>query len=141
MGIANLFRKKKNLREDIDIAGNWLIEAMRSSGYSLDYSIESIKEIERFFDENMESGKPKENGLLFDGIGKKMFAIGSYISLILYKNHGWEIITNDNDFEGEINIELTKKGNIIFPVQKVLKRFTNGQEDNLYSYIRIIENK
>ena len=141
MGIFSLLRKKKTLREDIDIASSWLIEAMKSSGYILDYSIDSIKEIERFFNENMESGKPKENGLLYDGLGKKMFAIGSYISMVLYKNHEWEIITNDKDPEGEINIELKKNGNTIFPVQKTMKRFKNGQEDNLYSYIRIIENE
>ena len=88
----------------------------------------------------MESGKPKENGLLFEGIGKKMFAIGSYISMVLYKNHEWEILTNDNDPEGEINIQLTKNGHSIFPVQKAMKRFKNGSEDNLFSYIRIIEN-
>jgi len=33
------------------LASDWVTKALNSSGYKADYSLESIKEIDRFFDE------------------------------------------------------------------------------------------
>ncbi len=43
--------KKHNntLEEDIHLASDWVVKALNSSGYKADYSLESMKEIDRFF--------------------------------------------------------------------------------------------
>lgn len=42
--------KKHNntLQEDIHLASDWVVKALNSSGYKADYSLESMKEIDRF---------------------------------------------------------------------------------------------
>lgn len=44
-------KKKSNntLEEDIPLASDWVTKALNSSGYKADYSLESMKEIDRFF--------------------------------------------------------------------------------------------
>ena len=44
-----LFKKKKpTLSEDINTACEWVVMALNSSGYKADYTLESMKEIDRF---------------------------------------------------------------------------------------------
>lgn len=122
----------------MNTASRWFVHAMATSGYELDYSVESAKEIERFINDNTENGNSKKDGLFSDRIGQKIFAIGSYIALTLYRNYEWQIETDDSDREGELNIKCTKDGVEIFPVQKVISRIKNGEEDNLYAYLKLV---
>lgn len=137
MGILNLFKKNKpTLLEDIRTASEWIIKAFNSSGYKLDYTIESFKEIDRFFDENSEDGKPKAGGLLAEGLSQRLFAIGTYVGETLRKNTtGSRWITDVNDPHAEVNAQIElKKNEVVWPIQKVMKRFQNGSEDSIYSY-------
>ena len=143
MGILNLFKKKKpSLIEDIEKGYNWISSALASSGYSIDFSIESLKEIDRFFDENVENGIPKPNGLLSESKGTRIFGIGSYIGEVIRREYGGEWIVDDNDPNGEINISVKlNNGAVIWPIQRAMKRFSNGNEDGIYAYGRtVVEN-
>lgn len=136
MGLFDIFKKKKpSLKEDIVKAYEWIAMALKSSGYNADFSIESLKEIDRFFDEHTENGQSKAGGLLAESRGSRLFALGSYVGEVLRRNHGgiWE--TDDNDPEGEINIVVRlSSGTIVWPVKRVMKRFKNGSEDGIYVY-------
>ena len=68
--------KKHNntLQEDIHLASDWVVKALNSSGYKADYSLESMKEIDRFFDE-----QSSETGLLSKNRGEILFGLASYI--------------------------------------------------------------
>lgn len=53
-----------------------------------------------------------------------MFAVGSYVGEVIRRHYGGEWRGNDEDPEGEINLGLVLPGGaIIWPVQRVLKRF------------------
>ena len=137
MGIFNFFKKKSTLLEDIKKSSNWMIKCMNYSGYNVDMSIESLKEVERFFCEQMddETHIPIPGGLLSESIGSKIFAIGSLVGEIILKERGGQWITNDKDREGEINIMVQLlNGTCIFPVQRVMKRCAEGTENNIYHY-------
>ena len=54
-----LKKKTPTLYEDIHAACEWVVLALNSSGYKTNYTIESMKEIDRFIDE--QSG---ENGII-----------------------------------------------------------------------------
>lgn len=136
MGIFDLFKNKKpSLIEDIEKAYEWIASALTSSGYKADFTIESLKEIDRFFDEHCENGNPKQGGLLSEKTGMKLFAIGSYVGETIRRANGGKWLTDDKDPEGEINISVKlPSGSIIWPVQRAMKRLRNGSEDGIYAY-------
>ena len=128
----NNIKTKNTLKEDIIIASNWIVEALNSSGYKVDYSLESMKEIDRFFDEQSE-----ENGIIGKNRGQILFSLGSYIGQTIINLYGGEWITDDNDSNGEVNITVKLKNDstILTPVIRCLKRYTNGKEDSIYAYV------
>lgn len=130
-----LFKKKKpTLSEDINTACEWVVMALNSSGYKADYTLESMKEIDRFLDE--QSG---ENGIISRGRGKILFSLGCYVGETVIRLYGGKWHTDDNDLQGEINasVELDN-GTVIFPMQRVIKRFRNGSEDGIYAYVYVL---
>lgn len=54
------------LKEDINSQSKWIVKAFAADNFKLDYTIESIIEIDRFFKENMRDGKPKKGGRLVE---------------------------------------------------------------------------
>lgn len=51
MGILDklMGKKEPSLEDDIRSASEWVVRALNVSGYNADYSLESMKEIDRFF--------------------------------------------------------------------------------------------
>ena len=137
MGIFDFLKKKKRtLLEDIKISSDWIATALNSSGYDADFTVKSLKEIDKFISDNSDNNDTK--GLLLEGTGKKIFALGSYVGEVIIKNCNgcWE--TNDSDPVGEINICVSINGKKIFPVQKIMKRLKNGNEDSIYDYACVV---
>jgi hypothetical protein len=116
-------------------SAEWIARALTSSGYKADFSMESLKEIDRFFDEQAPEGEPTPNGLLSESVGSRLFAIGSYVGETIRRaaEGSWE--GDDADPRAEINIAVRlKSGGTFWPVQRVMKRFKNGSEDGIYAY-------
>ena len=132
MGILNkLFSNQKpTLMQDIMTSKDWIAMALNSSNYAADFSINSFKEIDRFFDE-----QNTPDGILSRNRGQILFALGAYIGEVIISVCGGEWLTDDNDPQGEVNIAVRlKDGTIIFPVQRAMKRYMNGKEDSIYDY-------
>lgn len=116
------------LKEDIGAQSKWLVKAFAADGFRLNYSIDSIIEVDRFFTKNMKNGKPRKGGRLYGkGFGPILFSIGSYVGETIIKNvKGSKWIVDDNDPQGELNVSLKlPNGQEIWPIQKVMKRFQN----------------
>lgn len=124
------------LKEDIKTQSDWIIKAFQADGLSLDYSINSFIEIDKFFETHSKNGKPIPGGRLSQNIGPIIFSIGSYIGeTFIKKDSGAEWITNDNDPQGEITAAIKfSNGMECWPMQRVMKRFKNGFEDSVYTY-------
>lgn len=136
MGLMDkLFKNKKpTLDEDIHTACEWVAMALNSSGYKADYTVESMKEIDRFIDE--QSG---ENGIISRGRGKILFSLGCYVGETVIRLYGRKWHTDDNDPAGEINASVELDNNtVIFPIQRVIKRYQNGNEDGIYAYVYVL---
>ena len=132
MGILNkLFSNQKpTLLQDIMTSKDWIAMALNSSNYAADFSINSFKEIDRFFDE-----QNTPDGIINRNRGQILFALGAYIGEVIISVCGGEWLTDDNDPQGEVNIAVRlKDGTIIFPVQRAMKRYMNGKEDSIYDY-------
>lgn len=143
MKILNKIFKKNNagekkssntLEEDIHLASEWVVKALNSSGYIADYSLESMKEIDRFFDE-----QSSETGLLSKNRGTILFSLGSYVGEVAIKLYGGEWITDDSDPQGEINISVRlEDGSVIWPAIRCIKRYKQGCEESIYDYLFVM---
>jgi hypothetical protein len=125
----------KDIIDDARTASELVALALNKSGYNADFSIESLKEIDRFFDDNSKNGKPNANSLLHKKTGEIIFSIASYVGEVLIRAYGghWEWINKAQI--SETNLELHLDGNIVlYPVEKVIKRLENGKDDSLYKY-------
>ncbi|HEY6259124.1 MAG TPA: hypothetical protein VIY51_25385 [Xanthobacteraceae bacterium] len=128
-------RADASIADDARSAAAWIAGALSSSGYAADFSIKSLKEIDRFFDEHAPDGKPKPGGLLSENFGNRLFSIGAYVGEVICRQTGAEWQGDDSDPDAEINVTVRLKGGqIIWPVQKVMKRLQNGAEDSIYGY-------
>lgn len=121
---------------DARAAADWVAEALRSSGYEADFSLGSGKEIDRFFDEQMDGpGKPAPGGLLSEDRGARLFAIGSYIGEVLRRADGrWRWVPA-KDRDDELGLGLRRGGTQIWPVQRAVKRFEEGGENGIAAYL------
>jgi hypothetical protein len=129
------------LKEDIKSQSDWIVKAFAADGFKLDYTIDSIIEIDRFFVKNMKDGQPRKGGRLYGkGYGPILFSIGSYVGEIIIRNiKGSDWITDDDDPQGELNVSLKLPDDgKIWPIQKVMKRFQNGSEDAIYPYVHTV---
>lgn len=119
------------LAEDIVKASEWVVRALNSSGYKADYTLESMKEIDRFFNEQTKPG-----GILSQNLGQILFALGSYVGETAIRLYGGKWLCDDDDPEGEVKITVEfPDGSIIFPAMRCIKRYQNGAEDSIYSYM------
>ena len=132
-----------SLRKDINKAAESLVKTFAALGKNLDYSVKSVELIEQLISEQFENGTPKKGGIFASGTGNKLFAISSYIGEVVIRNTTatkWS--TDDKDPQGEINIKLVSaNGTQMYPAHRVIKRVTNGEEDNIYHYVAIAVNK
>jgi hypothetical protein len=120
---------------DAEKAAKWISTALKTSGYKADFSMQSLQEIERFFVEHTDGGRPKPGGLLAQDTGARLFALGSYVGSIIRQQGKGEWIASDGDARAEINIAVRlPSGTMLWPVQRVMKRLQNGPEDNIYHY-------
>ena len=129
-----LSKRRPTLLQDISTHSEWIVNALNSSGYTVDYTINSMKEIDRFIDEQNIPG-----GLIDSNRGQILFALASYIGQTVIKLYGGEWITDDTDPKGELEISIKlPNGFLMWPVQKCIKRCQLGAEESIYSYVRAI---
>ena len=125
-----------SLEEDIKKQADWITRAFASDHLQLDYSIRSFIEIDRFFNMHAQEGKGRKGGRLELNPGPIIFSLGSYVGeTIIHTLPGSVWQTTDSDPEGEITASIKlADGTIIWPIQKVIKRFKNGSQDSIYIY-------
>ncbi len=125
----------RSVVKDVLSAAEWISQALSSSGYKADFSVESLREVDRFFEEQAPGGKPVPGGLLSESLGSRLFAIGSYVGETIRRHSGGSWQGNDSDPQAEINVAVElKSGATFWPVQRIMKRFNNGSEDGIYVY-------
>ena len=140
MGIFGSKKEKKpTLMEDIKKSSAWIMLALNSSGYKVDGSIESLREVERFFCEQMDDNThtPKPGGLLSEKMGQRLLSIGSFVGEALIKEHGGNWFTNAGNVKDDeiVTAVQLRNGTIAWPVQWVMQRYKEGPKYNIYDYV------
>ncbi len=120
------------LQSELDQLREWITRALSESGYTVDGTLESLKEIDRFFDDHLKKpGKPKPKGLLSEDTTIRLFAIGVYSGEVVRSLIGGEWSGSLDDEFNLLQLNLSDRG-VIWPTQRVGKRFRNGPEDGIY---------
>ena len=112
----------------------WFVQGMAYSVYAVEGPLDCFVLGHLFFDEQKRPG-----GILEGKVGGKLFAMGAYMGQTLIARLGGRWETDDRDPEGEINIAVCMNSGTVWPVQRVMKRFSNGPEDSLYDYGMILK--
>jgi hypothetical protein len=122
------------VRDAMD-AAEWMAKRLSDIGYKGDFSVESLKDVDRFLDEQAKDGKPNPGGHLPHHFGMQLFALGAYVGETIRRAGDGEWRGNDSDEHPEITLAIKlKSGTIFWPTQRVIKRFENGPEDGIYWY-------
>jgi hypothetical protein len=133
--------KQPKIIDDAIASAKWIANALSQSGYKADFSLQSLKEIDRFFDEQTTDGQPNPGGLLSEQLGARLFAIGAYVGEVIRRQRegSWEV--DERDPQAEINIAIRlKTGAVFWPVKRVMKRFGDGAEDSIWVYgMRLVQ--
>ena len=112
-----------------------MARALTASRYGADFSAASLWEVERFFDEHAPYGQARPEGLLGEQLGLRLFGLGGYVGEVLRRQVGGRWHGNDEDPSAEINVALQlSDGSVVWPVQRVMRRFQNGREDCVVVY-------
>jgi hypothetical protein len=135
LGVTTVNAAEPKIVTDAIAAADWVATALSSSGYKADFTLDSLKEVDRFFDDQAPWGRPKPDGLLSQDLGARIFALGAYVGEVIRRQGEGQWRGDDSDPKAEINLAVQlKSGTIFWPMQRVMKRFTNGRADGIYAY-------
>jgi hypothetical protein len=121
---------------DVRDASERAAASLRELGYELDFTPQSLAEVDRFFDDQLESpGVAARGGALETELGPKVFALGSYVGEVIRGALGgeWDAHGLGDGDEEHLAIDLPA-GSRIWPIQRVMKRFATGPEESLRAY-------
>jgi hypothetical protein len=122
------------VRDAVD-AADWMATSLAGWGYKADFSLESLKEVDRFIDEETPDGKPKAGGHLAQHFGTQIFGLSAYLGETIRRQGDGQWEGNDRDTYPEVTLAVRlKSGAVVWPTQRVLKRLEYGSEDGLYTY-------
>ena len=123
--------------EDIDTAAAMIATELTAHGYALDFTLDSLDEVDRFFEENSALDPSGTDSLLAARLGQWMFALGAYAGEVLRRTVGgrwrWEGLDDDKAASTDTELVLVD-GSIVFPFQRAWKRLMNGAEDGMAAW-------
>lgn len=131
----NIMPNNKML-EDLKASSEWIVERFRDMEIELDYSLDSLKHIDLFLNNEFTNGKPNVGSVVEGNVGGIVFALGSYLGETIIKNSKDGIwIPNPEDVDDEINISIEiNKQFVAWPMQKILKNIRNHEEISIYEF-------
>jgi hypothetical protein len=126
---------KPKVVADAEAAAARIATKLLALGYTADFSVDSLAEIERLFLEDTSDGLPRASGVIDQDPAGWMFALGSYVGEVIRRHAKGEWIGDDNlQFpKRDIAVKLPPSL-MLWPVQRVWKRLRNGLEDNIHHY-------
>jgi len=135
--------QRVNVVDDAVLAAEQIARQLQGLGYQANWSIDSLKEIDRFIEENSSNGQPKPYSPLSRSLGLTLFALGGYTGEVIRRNSDaahWA--GDDQDPHAEMNLSIGfGNGSQIWPVQRVAKRLTGGSAESIYVYALIVTEK
>jgi hypothetical protein len=123
--------------------GQRAARTMREAGYQADFSMASLKEVDRLIDEQSDRGSPVPDGYFdpshlpaSDRVTTRLFGLGCYVGEVLKQKYVSDWHADSRDFRQAVHgLRLRfASGAVVDPIGKVFKRFENGPEDSLEAF-------
>ncbi len=128
-------KNKTTVQEEVASYKLWIEEALESSGYKADYTIDGLKEIDRFITE-----EGKEGGLISQNLGEILFGLSVYVGETIIKNCGGEWCFDDSADGSDLRIKLLD-GSYITPLDRVVSMYKFGNENSIHAYGYILNKR
>ena len=87
-------------------AAEWMAKALSSSGYKADFTLDSLKEVDRSVDDQAQGGNPTPGGRLSDHLGTRIFALGACVGEVIRRQ-------GEGRWRGDDGNCRTKRGGIL----------------------------
>lgn len=122
---------------DIDRAADWAAKQLNDREYSADFSLESLHEVDRFFNEQADSDTPGYGEFFGENLSFRTFALGAYVGEVLRRAVDGEWLCDTHDPFVDVNAALKlKDDNECLPMKQVLLRLNNGPADSFAGFAR-----
>ena len=115
-----------------------IADIANDAGYSFDFSARSLRDVERFLEDNASGGEPKAGGLLSKDLGSRVFALGAYVGEVIREAVGGEWVSDDSADDDSTVTLRTAAGELLWPNQQVMKRIMTGDSQSLVDYARAV---
>lgn len=123
--------KTSPLIEDLEKAAHWAAENLTASGYLADYSLDSLKDLDRFF-ETERAGLLTEH----EERGVVLFTLGAYLGHVALETHGGSWLVDNQDPQAELHVKvLLDSGQAFQPVQTCISRYKHVRSQSLYAFV------
>lgn len=109
--------------------------AWEGFGTHLDYSVESIMQVERILEVIHDEYKSTRSEEGLQGIALEF---GSYIVKVVERHFGSAEWERDHDSFGKDSFPLQWRGATLFPFQWCMKRIFDGPEDNVWLKFKVL---
>ena len=121
---------------DLKLAADNIAKEFSDLGYRADYSVESLQDVDRFFEQNVHASKPSPGAQITEAtIGKWVFGSGAYLGEVLVRLYGGSWRVDDSDPKAAISAEVVfPSGARVWPIQRVAKRYRQGSECDIYHF-------
>ena len=127
--------------QELNNASSYIIQQYASIDISLDFSVESVKELDRLFDDEFKDGELINlDGSFAKKHGFIMTCVAAYLSEVLIRNStNSKIEINPYDESWYVNFQVVSaNGWSVEPGQRVIKRRLEGRESDFYNYVIIM---
>lgn len=132
-----------SVQEFAIVTGRNTSSLMREAGYEADFTLASLKEVDRLIEEHSDPGEANLNGFLAprhlpksNRTAVRLLGLGCYVGEVLRQTYGGEWRADSEDLHEAVHslrlwISPESESN---PIGKVFKRFENGPEDSLEAF-------
>jgi len=115
----------------------------KSSG--LDYTIDSLAAVDKYFDDKLSKFVPKPGSevSIEKEVQSQLLSLGAYLGETLKENMQGSVWQPDSaDPQNIIKFTLRLPDqSVVWPFERILKRFYNGPEDGIHSYGYLLSEK
>lgn len=133
--------KKAKALKDLLYAAEWACNHLLEQGYVVTDDLESLKELDRYFDDNVdeETHQPVPGTLFAERPIMVVLALGALLGEVLRKNYQgeWMLVTDESMDPAEAIMSSTMRMyNRLdcWPMERVGKRVYQGWENQIYHY-------
>lgn len=130
-------RERTPIDEELREAHEALVSIFQDFGVSLDYSLESLKWIEDYLEQNYPYQEGAHNPFPAVRVGVKLYFLGAYAGETLIRKVGGSWSYNEKDPLGQIRAEVRlDNGKSVRPIEEVMTQIEEGRKLDLQFFLQ-----